>query len=310
MIGKLRKVEIRDIWKNEAKDFTTWLADNIDSLNDVLSTNLTVTETEKSVGSFYLDILAEDNEGKLAIIENQLEKTDHDHLGKVITYLTNLDANIAIWVSTNPRDEHKKAIDWLNETTPNDIAFYLVKIEAVEIGNSEPAPLFTVVSEPTQTSKEIGKEKKENSERGVLRKEFWAQLINQSKINTPILSNITPSIYHYINTSIGKGGISVPLTITYTSGGVEIYIDTGDGEINKKWFDDLYGHRVEIEKALGMKLQWERLNEKRASRIIKRFDVAGLKTNPEKLPELQDKMIDALIKFHKVFGPYIKSLKK
>ena len=161
MIGKLKKLPLREIWKNEARNFTSWLSENIDTLNEALEINLSVTETEKSVGSFSLDLAAEDEEGRIVIIENQLEKTDHDHLGKLVTYLSNLEAKMAIWITGNPREEHKKAIDWLNEITQDDVSFYLVKVEAVRIEDSAPAPLFSVIAEPTEISKEIGKEKKE-----------------------------------------------------------------------------------------------------------------------------------------------------
>lgn len=110
MIGKLKKVPLREIWKDEAKDFTSWLSENIDTLNDALEINLTVIEREKNVGEFYLDIVAEDSDSNIVIIENQLEKTDHNHLGQVITYLSNLEAKTAIWITSYPREEHIKAI--------------------------------------------------------------------------------------------------------------------------------------------------------------------------------------------------------
>src|SRR3989344_9506428 len=140
MIGKLKKVPLREIWKNEAKDFTTWLSENIDTLNEALEISLTVVEREKSVGDFSLDIVAEDSDSNLVIIENQLEKTDHGHLGQVVTYLSNLGAKMAIWITSNPREEHIKAINWLNESTPDYTSFYIVKVEAVRIGDSAPAP--------------------------------------------------------------------------------------------------------------------------------------------------------------------------
>jgi len=141
-IGKLEKVSLREIWKDEARDFLPWLEENIEYLNDSLDISLSVIEREKSVGTFAADILAEDRDGNKVIIECQLEKTDHDHLGKILTYLTNLEAKTAIWICSDPRPEHIKAVTWLNEVTPADVSFYLVKIEAVRIGESPPAPLF------------------------------------------------------------------------------------------------------------------------------------------------------------------------
>lgn len=118
MVGRLEPVDLREIWKHEALNFTRWLFENIDILNEQLKLQLTPIEYEKSVGPFSVDILAKDEENRLVIIENQLEKTDHEHLGKLLTYLSNLNAKIAIWISSNPRPEHINAINYLNEIVP------------------------------------------------------------------------------------------------------------------------------------------------------------------------------------------------
>jgi len=206
-ISKLRKISLREIWENEAKDFTTWLKENVDYLNEALGLNLVNLEREKPIGEFLLDLLAEDEDGNRVIIENQLEKTDHKHLGQIITYLSNLDAKTAIWISSNPTEEHKKAISWLNDFTPPDISFYLIKIEAVKIEDSPVAPLFTIVVKPSTEIKEFGQEKKELAERHYLRKEFWERLLQKAKEKTDLHSNISPGIYHYISAGGGKSGI-------------------------------------------------------------------------------------------------------
>ena len=144
MIGKIEKVPLREVWKKEAKDFTSWLFDNIEVLGEELDINLTAVKKEKGVGSFSADILAENESGQRVLIENQLEKTNHEHLGKILTYVSNLDAKIAIWLSSSPRPEHERAIEWLNESGVG-VDFYLVMIEAYRIGKSEPAPKFTII---------------------------------------------------------------------------------------------------------------------------------------------------------------------
>lgn len=310
MIGKLKKVPLREIWRNEAKDFTAWLAENVDTLNEALETNFSILSKEKAVGDFSLDLIAEDADGQITIIENQLEKTDHDHLGKVVTYLSNLDAKAAIWISSNPRDEHIKAIKWLNEYTPDDISFYLVKVEAVQIGDSAPAPLFSIVAEPTEISKEVGKEKKEFAERHHLRKEFWTLLLVKAKTKTRLHSNVSPCIYHWIGTGAGKSGIGYNYIITNDYVASEIYFDRGKEfpSLNKERFDNLYKNKDEIEKIFGGKLSWERLDKKRASRIVLRFRGAGLR-DKDKWSEIQDKMIDSMIRLEKAFKPYIEKLK-
>ena len=143
MIGKIQRLPLREVWKHEARDFTKWLQDNIDILNEVLDLSLSSAESERTAGDFSVDLVAEDESGNPVIIENQLEKSNHDHLGKLITYLVAIGAKTAIWIVANPRPEHVSAITWLNETSAAD--FYLLKVEAIQIGESQPAPLLTLI---------------------------------------------------------------------------------------------------------------------------------------------------------------------
>jgi RecB family endonuclease NucS len=131
MISRLEYVELREVWRHEATDFTVWLAENIDFLNDALQVNLNVIETEKQIGSFNVDIFCEDGQGAHAIIENQLEKTDHTHLGQLLTYSVGVDAKTIIWVTSHPRQEHIRVVEWLNEITPADMGWYLVFNQAI-----------------------------------------------------------------------------------------------------------------------------------------------------------------------------------
>lgn len=309
MIGKLTKVPLREIWKNEANDFSSWLAENIEVLSEKLDFSLSVVETNKTVGSFFIDILAEDEGGRLVIIENQLEKTDHDHLGKIITYISSMDAKTGIWITSKPRTEHKKAIDWLNEITPADVQFYLIKIEAVRIEGSVAAPLFTIVAKPSVEGKLRGEEKKRLARRHVLRKKFWQQLLSKAKKKTGLHTNISPGIWSWVGTGAGKTGLIFNYVVTKKYGACELYIDRGKGykRLNKKRFDTLYAHKSEIEKSFGRKLEWERMEDKRASRIIKRFKEAGL-YDEEKWSKLQDKMIEAMIRLEKSLRIYIQKL--
>ena len=142
-IGKLERVPLRQVWEHEAYDFTQWLQENIDVLNTALDLNLVNVDREQAAGSFSIDLVAEDEGGGTVIIENQLEKSNHDHLGKLITYLTGMGAKAAVWIVSDPRPEHVAAIAWLNEGS--SAAFYMVKVEAVRIGDSPAAPLFTLI---------------------------------------------------------------------------------------------------------------------------------------------------------------------
>ena len=169
-IGKLRRVPLREVWKHEARDFSLWLEENIELLNELIGIDLANPEREKSAGAFNVDILAEDDQGNSVVIENQLEKSDHDHLGKLITYVSAFQAKIAIWIVAEPRPEHIQAITWLNESLTT--SFYLVKVEAVRIEDSPAAPLLTLIVSPSEASKEVGIAKKEIAEREILRYDF------------------------------------------------------------------------------------------------------------------------------------------
>ena len=191
MIEKIQRLPVRSIWKYEDRDFTTWLTDNIDVLTEAVGEELSNAEREQSTGNFSVDIKAEDEAGDVVVIENQLTKSDHDHLGKLITYLSSFDAKKAIWIVTEPRQEHINAITWLNEG--NNCDFYLLKLEAIKIGNSLPAPLITKIVGPSEESKKVGKIKKEDSERHKLRLDFWTQLLSASKAKHQLFNSISPT---------------------------------------------------------------------------------------------------------------------
>lgn len=312
IIGKIKKVSLRELWEKEDRDFTKWLEENIEYLNEVLDIDISIESREEKVGPFKVDLFGVDNFGKKVIIENQLEKTDHDHLGKIITYLTNIEANTAVWITSKPTVEHVKSIEWLNEITPDDVAFYLIKIEAIKIESQElAAPLFTVVTGPSRESKQIGAEKKEYAQRHILRKEFWTQLLEKTKEKTKLHTNVSPSIYSWIGTGAGKSGIGYNYIITNKYASCEIYLDRGkefeEPNINKIRFDKLFKYKNEIEKEFGSEIKWERLENRRASRISIRFENVGLK-DKDKWDELQNNMVDAMIKLEKSFRKYIKAL--
>lgn len=304
-IGKLEKVSLREIWKDEAREFLPWLEENIEYLNDALDISLSVIEREKSVGTFAADILAEDRDGNKVIIECQLEKTDHDHLGKVLTYLTNLEAKTAIWICSNPRPEHVKAVTWLNEVTPADVSFYLVKIEAVRIGESPPAPLFSVICAPSVEAKEIGEEKKKFAETHKKRLEFWKRLLEKAKKKTELHANVSPSTRDYI--SARKSGFAYSYVITMNEVRVELNIDRGDEKINKQIFDAFLSKRDEIESQFGESLDWDYVEGRHSCHIKWKCKEGGLK-DEDKWEYLQDKMIDAMMRLEKAFKNHIRKL--
>jgi hypothetical protein len=308
MIGKIERVPLRDVWRNEAFDFTKWLEENIDILNETLDLNLSTAERERSAGTFSVDLVAEDDRGDPVVIENQLERSDHDHLGKILTYLTAIEAKTAVWIVADPRPEHIKAMAWLNES--GIASFYLLKVEAVKIGDSEPAPLFTVIVGPSEEGREAGRKKEEFTERYDLRKSFWAQLLDRAKKITKLHSNISPSEYSYISTGSGVSGLSFIYTVTKHGATAELYIDRGKDteEENKAIFQRLAAHKAQIEEVFGEPLEWRSLEGRRGCRIGKRIDFGGYRDDEEKWPKIHDAMIDAMIRLERAMGPYIKKI--
>lgn len=304
MIGKLQRVPLREVWKNEATDFTRWLRENIDVLNEVLDLNLVNPEREQQAGDFAVDLVAEDGSGNAVIIENQLERSDHDHLGKIITYLTSLDAKGAVWIVADPRPEHVKAVSWLNETS--SASFWLVKVEAIRIEGSPPAPLLTPIVGPSSEGKQVGETKRELAARHHARRRFWEQLLEAAKKKTPLHAAISPGIDNWLGTGAGKSGTRWTYVIRMEDAQVELYIDRGDGseEWNKSIFDKLYKHRHEVEQSFGGELEWQRLEGKRACRIRKVIEDGGL-ANEDRWPEIQGEMVDTMIRFEKFLRPYV-----
>lgn len=222
-VGKLTRVPLRDVWAHEATGFTRWLEDNVEILNEVIDLNVTVAEREKTAGSFSVDLVAEDEDGGTVVIENQLEPSDHDHLGKLFTYVAALEAKAAIRIVSRPRPEHVKAVTWLNETT--ETPFYLLKVEAVKIGESDPAPLLTLIVGPSPEARAAGETRQELSERHRIRRSFWTLLLDRAKTKTKLHSAVSPSSHHWVSTGAGMSGLAWNYLVRQHDTQVELYID-------------------------------------------------------------------------------------
>ncbi len=308
-VGKLERVALRKVWENEARDFTQWLEDNIAVLNDALGMNLINVDRERAAGSFSIDLVAEDEGGGTVIIENQLEKSNHDHLGKLITYLTAMNAKAAIWIVSDPRPEHEAAVAWLNES--NSVGFYMVKVEAVRIGDSPPAPLFTIIVGPSEETKDVGQAKKEISERYGIRKRWWTQLIERSAKVTKLHAHITPGEYSWIGASTGIRGLNLNYIVAQDKCAAELYIDRGkdlDDE-NESIFNQLLTHKEEIDKAFGEPLNWQLLEGKRACRIRHTQNGGGYRSSEDQWPTLQDAIINDMDRLEKALRPHLKQLR-
>lgn len=309
-IGKIHRVGLREVWKHEALDFTTWLQNNIDVLSDAVGVDLVSAEREQAAGSFSVDIVAEDVDGNTVVIENQLEKSDHDHLGKVITYLVAMEAKSAIWIVSHPRPEHVAAVAWLNESTA--ASFYLLKMEAIKIGDSVPAPLLTLIVGPSDEGKELGKAKQEMHGRYALRKRFWTGLLDTAKKRTALHANISPSQYNWVGTSSGIRGVNYNYTVRKDETQVELYIDFGKDRVddNEIFYNSLLSNKERIESEYGQMLDWQSLEGKRACRISSVIPNGGYRNEEIEWPSIYEPLIDAMIKFEMALAEHLQAAKK
>lgn len=311
-LGKLEKIDLREQWKNEASDFTPWLAkeENIESLGDVLQMDLEVVNSEENVGPYRADILCKDvSTNNYVVIENQLEKTDHSHLGQILTYSAGLDSSTMIWIAEKFTDEHRAALDRLNEITSEDINFFGIEMELWKIGNSDPAPKFNIVSKPNNWSKNVKRiaENSEVSENGEFRLEYWTKLNEyfQSKGKQVFKTGYKPSTNHWMIFSIGKRGIHTCVDVIRKDGGfIRVNLVFTD-EKAKYNFDKIKELYEEDSKILG-EINWHRLDDAKSSVVCikKQFDVM----DKAKWEEQHDWIRENLEKFHNYFGPKIKNL--
>ena len=305
-LGKLHEIDIRTVWKHEQYDFSKWLAeeDNIRELGDTLNLSLTDVETEKFVGNYRCDIICKDElTGKMVLIENQLEPTNHDHLGKIITYASGLDAAVVVWIVSSARDEHASAIEWLNKHTDDEISFFLLEVHAYKIGDSEPAPQFKIIEQPNdfvKTVKAIAKNADLNdSEKSRL--EFWTQFNEVIDEKGKPFNKRKATTDHWYNVAIGSSEASISIDLVNKEHKIRVSLWIND---NKDIFDDLLQKKDDIETALGFELEWNRLDNKKASYICTYIKGLDFK-NQDNYPQLMEQIIDLVLTMRKVFPQFM-----
>ena len=267
MLGRLEKVDLREVWKHEALNFTNWLAreENINLLSDTIGIDIEIVGTEKSIGSFNVDMVARDRstDSKI-IIENQLERTDHDHLGKIITYASGYDADTIIWLVKDVRDEHRKAVEWLNSHLDERINIFLIRIEVWKIGDSMPAPKFSIVESPNNWAKIL----KSTSSTGItelsntkkLQIDFWTKFKEQEeRVNYSIRS---PRPQAWLDIGLGTGKYFMRVEVYKKKLRVSILVQN-----DKDVYISLYEKRVEIENCFDESLEWEEKDGRTVGKI-------------------------------------------
>ena len=306
-IGKLYQVNLREYWKHEALDFTNWLSkeENLNLLSEEIGIDIVLKETEASVGRFNVDILAvENNSDRLIVIENQLEQTDHDHLGKIITYASGFNAEIIIWIVKDIREEHQQAIDWLNEHTDENINFFIVKMELWKIDNSAPAPKFNIISKPNNWAKALknaSSKTKRESELSMKQLDFWTEFITYLKSNHSTLKTRKANPQHWYDISCGNSKAYLSLTIDSQNKSIATGVYIPD---NKELYFYLEAKKAEIELELGFQMEWLPLQNKKASRVYFKQENIDI-FNPIKRVEYYEWLKVNSEKIQKIFFKYI-----
>lgn len=306
-IGKLVEVDVRELWKHEQYNFSDWLSkeENLEYLNEILGLTLVDVDKEVFVGPYRCDLVAKDEtSGIYVVIENQLEGTNHDHLGKILTYASGLDAKTMVWIVKEAKEEHRAAVEWINNNTNSDINFFLIEIHAYRIGDSVPAPKFEVIEKPNDFVKHskgpsANKELNKSQSERVL---FWEQF-NQIVVSRGKPFNLRKaSPDHWYDVAMGTSEAHVAIDLINKNNYIIVEVVVKD---NKSLFDQLYDNKDVIEKTLGFKMIWDRLDNKKASRI--KYRIQGLNFDDHSnYIELMNQTIDIAVKVRDVFAKYIK----
>jgi hypothetical protein len=271
-VGRLEVVNVREIWHNEARDFTPWLLNNADYLAEVLGVDIEMERAEHPVGGFSLDLIGRDlTNDAVLIVENQLDSTDHSHLGQLVTYAAGTGASTIVWIATSFRDEHRQAVDWLNQSTREDVRIFGLELHAVRIGTSPAAPMLRVAAQPNDWQKQVrsASEASRVGPKGALYIQFWTRYLERMREEHPDWSRArkppsdnwmafpSPLSGTSLNTAFGRGQ-----RLRH-----ELYIDTGYKERNEEIYQNLLSQQQVLEAAYGGPLSWYEWPEYRACSV-------------------------------------------
>ena len=276
-LGKIKRItDLRSIWPHEANDFTKWLADehNLAKLGEEIGIELELEERESSVGNFNVDLYAkEEGTGRKVIIENQLEETDHDHLGKLITYASGKGAEVVVWVVKRARDEHRQAIEWLNQHTDTDLGFFLVEIELWQIDDSAIAPKFSVIERPNDWGKQMKSVAGLNNTEQI-QLAFWQKFndkMNASPDFTKHFKTRKAQPQNWYDISVGSSEYHLCVTASIQKKHMSCGIYIPD---NKDLFHLFEAHKADFEAQFGKDIEWGEATKATRINIFKSFDVS------------------------------------
>ena len=271
MLGRLKKIELREIWTSEAQDFTPWLAreDNLALLGEALDLELELDGQEVSVGPFRADILCTNlADGSRVLVENQLERTDHTHLGQLMAYAAGLQSVTIVWIAAKFQDDHRAALDWLNKITDDQFRFFGLEVELWRSGDSPAAPKFNIVSKPNDWSRSYGKSATRADPTGRLSnyQRFWTGFVEHVAERSSTVRPQSPRMQHWMNFAIGRSGFQLTAMLSAQRGEIGVGLETTMD--SKDAFDALYAKKEAIEEALGFAPVWQRLDGKKMTRIV------------------------------------------
>ena len=310
--SKLKRIPLREKWNHEASEFTPWLEENIQKLGDALGMDIEVVDREASVGDFSLDLLAKDLGGsRTVIVENQLTQTDHDHLGKLLTYAAGFDASIVVWVSEEVRDEHRQAMEWLNQRTDTETQFFAVVPEVLQIDDSNPALEFKLIVSPNEWQKFQKQKTSTNlTPRQEKYKGYFQALIDELREEHDFTEAEVGLPQNSYNFSSGLGKIQYGARFAQ-EGEVLAYVNIGQkiDENRLKIFDTLEKRKEQISNNFDRPLKWIRHQEKSLSRIAISCE-GDIESADSDLEEIREWHIENLLKLKKVFQPEIEQALK
>ena len=309
-LGQLRTLTLKSVWAHEERDFTPWLSqdEHLASLSDALKMDLQVDSIEVPVGPYFADVLAKDASGKLVVIENQFGKTNHDHLGKLLTYAATLGASAVVWVAEHFTDEHRKAVDWLNEQTTDSLSLYAVQPEVLQINDSLPAIRFNVICEPNEVVRAATAARASGTLTAAqqIQLEFWTMFRERLLQQQVVHSAQTPRPQYWFDVALGRAGIVLSNILDTASGrvGVRVYLSN---RIATAALSQLEQERQAIESEIGEPLVWNPTPDK-LDKIIALFRAVDV-DNRAAWPEYCDWLVTRVARFRKAFVPRVKALK-
>lgn len=304
---KQKQISPRKMWANEQYDFTPWLVEHIEELGEKIGMELEVVGREVSVGPYSADILAkETSTNNYVVIENQLEKTNHDHLGKSITYASALNAKTIVWIATDFTEEHKKAFDWLNDNTNEELAFWAIQLELWQVSEDTASMRFNIVCTPSSNVKTIKSKTNSESQTTQTQLEYWTKFRDKLMATKKFTSLHTPRPQYWFDVALGKAGINLSNTCNVQKSivGVRVYISS---KVVDTYLPALEARKAEINKALGCEPEWNPNPNAKDKTITLSFQTDL--SDSEKTEESLEWMVKNTITFWSVFSKEIKAIK-